>query len=278
MQRNRGGKKMPELPEMENYRLQLNQMVINKIIKDVIINREKSINVPPDSFVKKVKGQSISRIERRAKYLLFHLQNKQVLLLHLMLGGWMFFGRKEDKPKRTIQLQLSFGEKHLYFIGLRLGYLHLHTDTELKELFAPLGPEPLQNSFTAEFLTKRIKGRKGRIKSLLLDQEFIAGIGNRYSDEICFEAGILPNRKVESLSSNQVLRLFHSIKEVLMRAAASGGYMDQPLYPLDTKTGRYFKSLKVHGRANEACIRCGSPIQEGTISSRKTFYCAICQK
>jgi formamidopyrimidine-DNA glycosylase len=269
---------MPELPEMENYRVQLSEIVINKIIKEVIINREKSINVPPDFFVKEVKGQSISNIERRAKYLIFHLQNKKVLLLHLMLGGWMFFGKEEDKPKRTIQIQLSFGEKHLYFIGLRLGFLHLHSDTELKEIFSSLGPEPLQNSFNLAFFTEKIKERKGGIKSLLLDQDFIAGIGNRYSDEICFETGILPNRKVDSLNTDEVLRLFRSIKDVLARAAASGGYMEQPLYPLDTKTGRFLKLLKVHGRANEACIRCGSTIQEAMISSRKTFYCAICQK
>jgi len=124
---------MPELPEMENYKLLLNNLIAGKMITAVTIQREKSINVPVDEFTATVTNQTITSISRRAKYIIFHLQNGMCLLLHLMLGGWMFYGKDEDKPKRTVQVRLSFGDQHLHFIGLRLGYLHL------------LSPEQVQN-------------------------------------------------------------------------------------------------------------------------------------
>src|SRR4051794_4117696 len=111
---------MPELPEMENYKILLNQKIAGQTITEVQINREKSINLNPDLFIKTVLYQKIITIDRRGKHLLFQLQNGHTLLLHLMLGGWMYYGTEADKPKRTIQVRISFGEHHLYFIGLRL--------------------------------------------------------------------------------------------------------------------------------------------------------------
>lgn len=127
---------MPELPEMENYRILFTQKIAGQTITKVKINREKSINVSPNLFIQTVSSQKVVAITRRGKHLLFHLQNGQVLLLHLMLGGWMYFGTEEDKPKRTIQVQFSFGENHLYFIGLRLGYLHLYSETAAQGAFS----------------------------------------------------------------------------------------------------------------------------------------------
>src|SRR5689334_18726904 len=108
---------MPELPEMENYKILLNQKIAGQIITEVQINREKSINLNPDLFIKTCYHQKIISINRRGKHLLFQLQNGQILLLHLMLGGWMFYGTEADKPNRTVQVRLSFGEHHLFFIG-----------------------------------------------------------------------------------------------------------------------------------------------------------------
>ncbi|MFC4800404.1 bifunctional DNA-formamidopyrimidine glycosylase/DNA-(apurinic or apyrimidinic site) lyase [Neobacillus sp. GCM10023253] len=269
---------MPELPEMENYKIHLSQMIAGKTITDVQVNREKSINVNPELFKRTVLNQKITTINRRGKHLLFHLQNGQVLLLHLMLGGWMFYGQEADKPKRTIQVQLSFGNEHLYFIGLRLGYLHLYSQQEAEEKLSHLGPEPLNSSFTLEEFIKRIGCKHGRLKTTLLDQEFISGIGNCYSAEICFDAEILPTKDIDDINPPSPSQLFQSMKKILQVAIQNGGYMDNPIFKGDKKTGGFNPLCQVYDREGEKCRRCGATIKMETISSRKTFYCPVCQK
>ncbi|GGB31615.1 endonuclease VIII [Virgibacillus dakarensis] len=269
---------MPELPEMETYKTLLTQKIGGNTIAGVIINREKSINVEPETFKHMVQNQKIEAIERRAKHLLFHLENGSCLLLHLMLGGWMFYGTTEEKPDRTVQVQLSFGDYHLYFIGLRLGYLHLFTKEEAKQELMDLGPEPLDVNFSPNSFLKLVKNRRGRVKTTLVDQEFLSGIGNRYSDEIAWHAQLLPKRKLDDLTDNEKVQLYQSIRFILQRAIQYGGYMDQPLFVGDTKTGGYNRNTYVYGRDGETCNRCGGTIIRDEISSRKTFYCQGCQR
>jgi len=269
---------MPELPEMENYKILLNQKIAGQTITDVQINREKSINLNPDLFMKTAQHQKIITIKRRGKLLLFHLQNGQILLLHLMLGGWMYYGTEEDQPKRTIQVRLSFGEHHLYFIGLRLGYLHLYNSTHTEEHLSHLGPEPLSNDFSINEFKERINHKHGRLKTTLLDQEFIAGIGNCYSAEICYDAGIMPTKDIDDLEEPKREKLYQSIRSILQKGIQHGGYMDNPLFKDDTLTGGFKELCQVYDREGEKCKRCGTIIQMETISSRKTFYCSNCQK
>ncbi|WP_400241438.1 Fpg/Nei family DNA glycosylase [Niallia sp. JL1B1071] len=268
---------MPELPEMENYRILLSKFIVNRPITSVAINREKSINMPVPAILNQMQNATIIRIERRAKHLLFHLSNQKILLLHLMLGGWMFYGSEEEKPKRTIQVQLSFGNNHLCFIGLRLGYLHLLTQAECEERLKELGPEPLDTRFKEEIFINIIKTRRGALKLKLVDQHFISGIGNCYSDEICYEAQLLPTRKLEDLKDLEVKNLYHSMQKTLAAATNIGGYMDHPLYVDDTKTGSYNDLCKVYDREGEACQRCQNKIMMIKISSKKSFYCPGCQ-
>ncbi|MBY0122799.1 bifunctional DNA-formamidopyrimidine glycosylase/DNA-(apurinic or apyrimidinic site) lyase [Bacillus sp. S/N-304-OC-R1] len=266
---------MPELPEMETYKSMLQQFVSGKMVTEVAINREKSINIPVEQFSNQVKNQKVAAIERRAKYLIFKLQNGQCLLLHLMLGGRMFFGREEEKPDRTVQVQLSFGDYHLYFIGLRLGYLHLLTPEKIKEVFQDIGSEPLDPNFSLEVFQDRIKSKRGGLKTTLLNQEVIAGIGNRYSDEILWHAQLLPERKIHELDNGQMNHLYESIRYILQRGIQQGGYMEEPLYKGDGKTGGY--RMYVHDRDGKECPRCSSPIVKTEISSRKTYFCQNCQ-
>lgn len=269
---------MPELPEMENYKNLLKEKILNQLITDVQINREKSININPDLFKKTVQLQRIIDIKRRGKHLLFQLQNEQTLLLHLMLGGWMFFGTESEKPKRTIQVRLSFGQTHLYFIGLRLGYLHLYNQTQTDEKLSDLGPEPLEPEFTVNEFLKRIGTKHGRLKTTLLDQSFIAGIGNCYSAEICFQAGIKPTKDIDDLNDGDRNKIYDSMKNVLHDGIKHGGYMDNPLFKGDTLTGGFENRCQVYDREGQPCNRCGTNIVIEVISSRKTFYCPNCQK
>jgi formamidopyrimidine-DNA glycosylase len=272
------GNVMPELPEMESYRRLLEPRLAGKIITDVHIEREKSINVSPDSFAKAVVGQSIVRVERRAKHLLFHLSSSQVLLLHLMLGGWMYLGSATDKPDRTIQVMLAFGAMQLHFIGLRLGYLRLHDAGEIEQLLSKLGPEPLEPTFTEERLSERLKPLRGTLKSLLVDQSFLSGIGNCYSDEICFDAGLLPARTASNLAPEHISKLHSSMRAVLTDALGYGGYMENALFAGDTLTGSYDSRCRVYDREGEPCVRCAGTIERREISSKKSFYCPNCQQ
>jgi formamidopyrimidine-DNA glycosylase len=269
---------MPELPEMENYRRLLNQKVAGQTITQVQINREKSVNVNPTLFINSVTNQKLMTVNRRGKHLLFQLENGQVLLLHLMLGGWMYFGTEDDKPDRTIQVRLSFGNHHLYFIGLRLGYLHLYSEQDVQKELSSLGPEPLEPPFTLQAFLKLLDDRRGKIKTKLLDQEFIAGIGNCYSDEICYHAGIKTKRSIEDISESERNQLYLSMKHVLLDALKHGGYMENPFFQGDHQTGGYNNLCFVYDREGESCKRCGGTIIKEMISSRKTFFCANCQK
>ncbi|MFS0646203.1 DNA-formamidopyrimidine glycosylase [Siminovitchia sp. 179-K 8D1 HS] len=265
---------MPELPEMETYKTLLEQLILDKTITGVVINREKSINVPVDHFTRQVLDQKIEIMDRRAKHLIFHLQNGSCLLLHLMLGGWLFYGKKEDQPDRTVQVQLSFGVHNLYCIGLRLGYLHLLTPEMVKQKLQNIGPEPLNPSFSLDAFEAIMKNRRGSLKTALMNQEVIAGIGNRYSDEILWHAQLLPEKKINELDQDQISRLYHSIQFILQQAIEHGGYMGE-LFKGDNKTGGY--KMYVHGLEGNPCSRCGTPIIKVEIASRKTYFCSNCQ-
>jgi len=270
-----GGWVMPELPEMETYKSLLSSLIVGQKITSVTIQREKSINLPVDTFMRQVTNQTIISVRRRAKYLIFQLKNGSCLLLHLMLGGLMFFGKEEDKPNRTIQVKLSFGEQHLYFIGLRLGYLHLLSQESIQEEFEKLGPEPLSPHFTLDNFQQLMQKRKGNIKTTLINQEVLAGIGNGYSDEILWHSQIRPDKKISDLDEQQLSKVYESIQFILQKGIREGGYMENPLYKGDGKTGRYI--FYVHDREGEPCSRCRTQIVKKEIASRKTYFCQSCQ-
>lgn len=268
---------MPELPEMENYRTLLKEKVKGKMITGAEVKRDKSVNVKADLFASEVSGEKIIDVERRAKHLLFLLDSGKLLLLHLMLGGWMYYGDEEDKPDHRAQVILSFGTDCLYFLGLRLGYLHLLTAPEAEEKLGNLGPEPLEDSFDEETFLNSIQNKRSALKTMLVDQDVLSGIGNRYSDEVCFSAGLLPSRKVNQLVKEEKTKLYRAIPAVLSEAVRFGGYMDRPFFQGDQQTGGFLSHFKVYNEEGKSCERCGHQIIRNEISSRKTFYCSYCQ-
>lgn len=276
--RRKGDLAVPELPEMETYRRFCSSLLIGRTITHIEVTREKSINTSVEEFKREGLNRIVIRMDRHAKHLAFHLSSGKVLLLHLMLGGLMFFGSKEERPSRTVQITLSFGEMSLYFIGLRLGYLHLISQTQLAENVCHLGPEPLSDQFAAADWMARIQPKRGMLKHTLVDQKFISGIGNCYSDEICWQAGILPFRKCSELSDEERIKLFYAMRHTLEEAVKLGGYMEQPFTTQDNLTGGYNNALKVYDCEHRPCLRCGHLIQKDVDSSRKIFYCKGCQR
>lgn len=269
---------MPELPEMETYRKLLNEKITGKAITNIEVNREKSINISSLEFVQEIKGKQIIKIERRAKHLIFRLNSGKNLLLHLMLGGWMYIGSDNDSPERTKQVILSFGDIKLYFIGLRLGYLHLLNEQDLSQKLSDLGPEPLDTMFTFNHFQNLLQYRRGRLKMILINQKIISGIGNLYSDEICFEAKIKPTVTADSLDKDNIVSVYNSIHTVLQNAVSLGGYMETPLFIGDELTGGYNEHILVYDREGEKCGRCGGTVIKIELNSRKCFYCPDCQQ
>lgn len=269
---------MPELPEMENYRRRLNETIRHQVVTDVEVNREKSVGVPAAEFIRRVTGRTVIDIARRAKHLIFALDSGDALLLHLMLGGSMHYGTVADRPTDTCQVVLSFGDRRLFFVGLRLGYLHLLAARELQAALAKLGHEPFDPDLTPQLFSSLLTRRSGVLKVKLTDQHVISGIGNRYSDEICFAARVLPLRKTDSLSDAELAALYREMHSVLERAIAAGGYMASPFSTTDMTTGGYNGKFFVYNRGEEPCRVCGTPIVRTEHAGRKVFYCRVCQR
>lgn len=271
---------MPEYPEMATYTQLLRNHVLGLEIRQVEIEREKSINLPIPSFRSLTEGQRIQDIRSRGKHILFELSNQYTGIVHLMLGGWMFFSLPEEAPDRTKQLTFSFSEKRgqLYFINLRLGYFHILSPIELDSKLAPLGPEALDPGFTVEQWIALASKSRGNLKAFFLDQKKIAGIGNAYSDEICFEAELNPERSLNSLQESNLIRLFEAMHRTLQKGVDYGGYMDQGFTPDDRKTGRMNDHFLVYDREGQACFRCQAPISAQRLAGRTSYYCPQCQK
>jgi len=268
---------MPEWPEMEHYRRLLMERIGGRKITGAEIGRPRSINVDPDEFTRETVGSVVWYVEHRGKYLIFHLDTGKRLLLHLMVGGSLFFGTGEEKPDRTAQITIRFPHGNLYFIGLRLGYLHLLTVKEANARLQELGPDPMDRRLDARAFAARFAGKRGMLKPALTDQSAVAGIGNCYADEMLHLAGIRPDVPVPRVDADAWQRLHGAMRTVLEEAAAHGGYMEMPLYAGDTQTGKAVRLLQVYDREGEPCPKCGGPIVKTELSGRKTFFCPACQ-
>jgi len=268
---------MPEWPEMEHYRRLLMERIGGRRITGVDIARPQSVNVDPGDFARGTVGATVWYVERRGKFLLFHLDNGKRLLLHLMVGGSLFYGTDEEKPDRSAQITLRFPEGNLYFLGLRLGYLHLLSVKEANTKLQELGPDPMDRRLDARAFAARFAGRRGMLKPALTDQSAVAGIGNCYADEMLHMAGIRPDVPVPRVDAEGWRRLHGAMRTVLEAAAANGGYMETPMYKGDTQTGRAAALLQVYDREGEPCPKCGGSIARIELSGRKTFFCPACQ-
>ncbi|MFD0711666.1 Fpg/Nei family DNA glycosylase [Paenibacillus sp. GCM10027626] len=269
---------MPEWPEMENYRIQLAARIAGQPVTGVQVTREKSINVMPEQFAAELVGRTVWYVERRGKFLLFHLDNGKRLLLHLMLDGLIQFKPAAEKPERSVQVTIGFPKGELRFIGLRLGYIHILTAKEVDAQLQALGPDPFDRRLTLERFKQLFAGKRAALKSALVDQHVIAGIGNCYADEIAFAAGVRPDIRIPSLEAADWERLYKAMREVLHDALSAGGYMELPLDSDDTLTGGYNERCLVYDRGGEPCLRCNGTIVQSEASSRKIFFCPACQK
>jgi len=279
---------MPELPEVETLKRDLDKEVVGKRIKSVQVEGMRSIRRHPEEkdFIEKLEGRKITAVERRGKYLLLRLEGGDVLVAHLGMSGQLLRGKggvKDPDPKHT-HVVFTFTQGGLLrFVDPRtFGEVFVTTPEELEaevpEL-AHLGFDPVDDMMSWVKFGDLLTARKAKLKALLMDQKFVAGIGNIYSDEILWAAGLRYDRSSDTLSSQEVRRLYRAMVETLQDAIKHRGssLADEQYRDLFGAVGEYQKEHKVYDRAGQACRRCRSTIVKVKVNGRGSFLCEQCQ-
>jgi formamidopyrimidine-DNA glycosylase len=269
---------LPELPEVETIRNELLPYVIGHRITDVILIWEGIVRYPSaEEFRSQLPGQTITGLARRGKYLIFGLASGRALVIHLKMSGSLLLKPATEPPERFTRaiLRLDNETAILFRDPRKFGVMWLAEDTN--PIVGKLGPEPLEPDFAPELLAKLLANRTAPIKALLLDQTFVAGIGNMYADEALFAAGIHPLRPGKSLSSEEVQRLHQVIQQVLWSAIGNKGASVNTYFRPDGTLGTAHFEFQVAHRRGQTCPVCGTPIQRIPIRNRGTYFCPKCQ-
>ncbi|WP_455478759.1 bifunctional DNA-formamidopyrimidine glycosylase/DNA-(apurinic or apyrimidinic site) lyase [Bartonella sp. B10] len=291
---------MPELPEVETVRRGLDPVLTDAKILSVTLNRQ-DLRFPfPEAFSERLVGRVILGLGRRAKYLLFHLSQNETILSHLgMSGSWRiedYVLRKESfsagklaiHDHLIMNVQARNGQAYclVYNDPRRFGFMHLTDTVKLYEhpFLKKLGLEPTSNVFSATYLQKAFANKKASLKTALLDQSIIAGLGNIYVCEALWRSHLSPRRSAFTLalknmrSCECVERLVQNIRDVIAEAIFSGGSSLRDYVHADGSLGYFQHSFSVYGREGKECLRCGVPIMRILQSGRSSFYCPQCQK
>jgi len=271
---------MPELPEVETIASSLRRKAVGLRVEEVRLLWPKLLRGPA-ADLRRLAGRRVADVRRRGKMLLVSFEGDLHLLFHLkMTGQFHWTGRAAPIDKHT-RLRIAFRDRgrELRFRDARkFGVLRLlDTPRPLEsEALRSLGPEPLAAG--APEIARLLVRRKGRLKSLLLNQAFLAGIGNIYADEILFAAGLHPLRPAASLSEAEARRLAGAILAILAAAVAAGGSTVRDYRDADGRSGRFQNAHHVYARRGAPCRRCGAPIERRVIGGRSSFFCPECQK
>jgi formamidopyrimidine-DNA glycosylase len=277
---------MPELPEVEVVRRDLERELIGKRVKSVEVDGMRSVRRHHNrkQFISRLEGKKFTGVERRGKYILAHLEDNDVLVIHLGMSGQLLRTKtaREAKAKHT-HVVITFTQGgQLRFIDPRtFGEMFVTESDQLARVseLSHLGIDPLENTISWEQFGSLITQKHTKLKPLLMDQKFLAGIGNIYSDEILWGAGLRWDRQSDSLSAQEVRRLYRSMVETLQDAVKYRGssLADEQYVDLFGKPGEYQLQHKVYAREGETCRRCRHEIVRERYGGRSTFYCDACQ-
>lgn len=295
---------MPELPEVETIRRQLEERVRGLKIEDVKVTKPRLFIGDPKDLI----GLKVQGVRRRAKLLIIDLEPKVHLrgglwlhlLIHLKMTGQLIYRKGQPACRQAgfggghpvppfeapvpnkytyITFDLSDGST-LYYNDLRqFGWIKIVTSDKLKKELAGFGPEPLSKDFSIEQLKSNLlKHKRLKIKPTLMDQSVVAGLGNIYAAEACFQAGLRPDRKIETLSDKDFQNLYSAIKKVLPLAIKYKGTSADAYVTLEGKKGGYASKLWVYGREGELCPKkCGGKVKKVMMAGRGTYFCSNCQ-
>jgi formamidopyrimidine-DNA glycosylase len=270
---------MPELPEVETIKRDLWPRLVGRSITGVTVGWEGCVDRPSvRSFRNQVVGRRIEDVGRRGKFLVLSLSGDRTLLVHLRMTGSLRIKDPADPWETHARLAFRLDDgQELRFVNVRkFGRIYLVRDPA--EVLGDLGPEPLADDFNVDAFRALFENRRGMIKPLLLDQRFIAGLGNIYVDEALFRARIHPRRAAGSLTSEELGGLYYAIREVLREAIADQGTSRSDYVRPDCTKGTHQERLWVSGRAGEPCPRCGTEIERLVVGGRGTYVCPRCQR
>ncbi|MCB9834015.1 MAG: bifunctional DNA-formamidopyrimidine glycosylase/DNA-(apurinic or apyrimidinic site) lyase [Planctomycetes bacterium] len=274
---------MPELPEVETVRRGLEPLLVGHRFAAVRI-AETRLRYPLDGarLRRRVAGRRLLAIERRAKYLIFHLEGERALLAHLgMTGRFELAAPGQPLPAHThVSFRLDDGRELRFIDPRRFGMLAGLDRRELaaEKLLAHLGPEPLAEAFDGETLVAAARGSRRSIKALLMDGRVVVGVGNIYANEALWRVGILPRRAAGRVAAPRLHRLAETVKQVLSEAIAVGGTTLKDFLDPTGQAGYFRIELSVYDRAGQPCPRCAEPIRRSVIQNRATFHCPRCQR
>ena len=295
---------MPELPEVETVARDLQRLVAGATIVGATVHWDRTIRhpQPPERFNAEIAGTTIRRVDRRAKTVLLHLEDGRVMTVALRMTGALIVaeaGAPAD-PYARVVFDLADGRQLRYRDVRKFGRIGLWPGGGLRsvgggrgarskrvnestrryrigEVFSGHGPEPLQRGFTAKRFAERLSRRSAKLKTLLLDQSFIAGVGNIYADEALWRARLHPLRSADSLGERDVRQLHRAVRQVLREGIGNRGASFSDYVGADGEPGANAERLAVYRRTEQPCYRCGRPIRRIVVGQRSTHFCPHCQ-
>jgi formamidopyrimidine-DNA glycosylase len=273
---------MPELPEVESVRRQLEPALVGRRFDRVEIDDARLVRpYEPAEVAAELEGERVAAVERRGKYLIVRFESSRVLLIHLRMTGSLLRapnGSLPDDSHRRAVVRLDDGSDVAYRDVRRFGtWLLLEPGESEPYLAARVGDEPLDRLFTAARLGERLAGRRTTLKAALLDQRTLAGMGNIYVDEALWQARLNPLRPAAGLDRNELRRLHRGIRAALEHGLARQGSTLRDYRLPDGSGGSMQNEFRVYGRRDEPCDRCGTPISRTQVAGRTTWFCPACQ-
>ncbi len=274
---------MPELPEVETVRRSLEPRLLGLTINSVEVLAEKIIKQPTlAEFKQGIVGKQVVAVKRRGKYLLVELTKGQTLVVHLRMTGQFIYCQPEQVHEKHTHVifGLSNGSELRYIDIRRFGEMHLLPTGDYGSIsgLSSLGPEPLEEQFLLAEFTIALAAKQTKIKALLLDQSFLAGLGNIYVDEALFRAGVHPERPAKSLSQKEVKALYLAIREVLAEGIEHRGTSIKDYVDGEGRAGTFQERLKVYSRSGKPCLHCGHILHKAKVATRTSVFCPKCQK
>jgi formamidopyrimidine-DNA glycosylase len=269
---------MPELPEVETTVRALRPLLVGQTIVSTRNDWRRHIVMPEwEAFQVRIHGRTIQAINRRAKYLVFSLSDGETLIIHLKMSGRLLVIAKDVPADKHIHTVFGLGNGQELRFGDQRKFGRVYLVREPADVLAGLGPEPLEATFTTERLAQRLHGRRRVLKPLLLDQTFIAGVGNIYADESLFYARLHPQRTSDSLQPDEIEALHGAIQKSLQLGIDREGASIEMYVKPDGSKGDMQNAVMVFRRTGYPCIICGSPIERMVLGGRSTHYCPNCQ-
>jgi len=274
---------MPELPEVETVRAWLEPKLVGRRFEHVeIVDPRLTRPADPAGVAAELEGERVAALDRRGKYLIVRFESGRVLLIHLRMTGQLLHANGDSPPAEDVHrravVRLDDGSDVVYRDVRRFGTWQLLDEHHLTPYLAQrVGREPLVRSFSGKRLAEALEGRRAPLKSALLDQRRLAGIGNIYADEALWRARLHPLRPAGELSTAEITALHRGIRAALKAGIARQGATLSNYRTPDGSPGRMQEEFRVYGREGEPCERCGTPIEKIRAAGRGTWYCPFCQ-